>query len=351
VSRDVPTPNRSFHCAPVSIQHRVFSHFRTLLEGERGGSLFRLRGGSVSEERVSIVIPHSVTVLDLPTLSLYWPDLLGWVAVMFEATSRLQRIDESCFAGRLLRSICIPSSIEVLPNSCFSGAAIESLVFATGSHLARIETLCFFDCLLRSVFIPKNVSEIHESAFVRCSIEEVIVGRENGHCATCGSLPVDIVHSIVVSFFGGIKKVFVWKEVKILGSFCFYDTSIDELEFEEGSQLMRIEKSCFLWAYIKRICIPRSVEILCQWSFSGGVQNDEDVIYSTTDALEFEDDSRLKQIESSCFRCCSLKSICIPQLIGFLGKFCFECCEIDSFTFEAPSILTRIEKSCFIGVP
>jgi hypothetical protein len=79
-------------------------------------------------------------------------------------------------------------------------------------------------------------------------------------------------------------------------------------------RLTRIEERCFSGCVMKRVCIPRSVEILDAECFSG--------IF--IDALTFEAESLLRRVGEWCFVVCSLKSFCIPSSVKMIGKSCFE---------------------------
>jgi hypothetical protein len=75
------------------------------------------------------------------------------IALVFEAGSVLQKIDDSAFANCSSRSVCIPGSVEVLGKSCFEGAKIEELCWGPGSQLREIGESCFADCSLKLICI------------------------------------------------------------------------------------------------------------------------------------------------------------------------------------------------------
>jgi hypothetical protein len=58
----------------------------------------------------SIIIPKSVEVLCKECFS----NCKSLTSITFESDSRLQRIEERAFAGTGLKSIIVPSSVEVL---------------------------------------------------------------------------------------------------------------------------------------------------------------------------------------------------------------------------------------------
>jgi hypothetical protein len=81
-------------------------------------------------------------------------------------------------------------------------------------------------------------------------------------------------------------------------------------EFGRESQLQRIERAAFLCCSLKLIGTPRSVEILERFSFSK----------SGVEMITCESRSALRQIERFWFYESSLKNICIPSQVNFIGE-------------------------------
>jgi hypothetical protein len=65
--------------------------------------------------------------------------------------------------------------------------------------------------------------------------------------------------------------------------------------------------------------------------------------------LLFESESRLTRIEANAlYGCSSLKAICLPASVEFIGECSFsECTLLSSFTFDSGSKLTQIEAAPF----
>jgi hypothetical protein len=131
---------------------------------------------------------------------------------------------------------------------------------------------------------------------------------------------------------------------RLRGHHCFFGCmSLTLLTFEPGSKLTRLgSKAFFLCWELNSICIPASVEMLCESCFSGR---------SDIASLTFELGSRLTRIESKAFlRCYRLKSICIPASVEGLCWMCFAKCEsLSPVLFERGSKLRRIEPYAFYG--
>jgi hypothetical protein len=90
-------------------------------------------------------------------------------SIKFETGAKLQRIEELVFAKGGLKSIVVPSSIEVLCESCFSGCeALSPITFQSDSHLRRTEISAFGWSGLHSIIIPSSVDMFCESCCDYC---------------------------------------------------------------------------------------------------------------------------------------------------------------------------------------
>jgi hypothetical protein len=282
-----------------------------------GCGVLRLRGGSsaVRDELSSahddphVVIPNSVKFLDWRTLARDWRIDLDDVIVTFEPGSRVKGIsalcfsrcslkslrvprsveflgddcfrqtliDEitfepdseltliggGCFLRSSLRSICIPRSVEVLRPFCFADCRnLESLSFESDSRLSRIEKQCFALSPLKSFRIPMNVGHIDGSAFNYTQIRawSISIDPANRRFVVDRSFLIDVIDAVAVRYFGLDDEVVLWKEIQIVGHWCFCRSSIKHISFESESKLMQIEEFCLYGcARLERLDIPRSV--------------------------------------------------------------------------------------------
>jgi hypothetical protein len=118
----------------------------------------------------SIVFPHTIQriIADLPELHRH---SLPLAFVAFEFNSTLTGIElNSRFCGSSVRSICIPASVEILDDKCFSNCqSLSSLTFESDSHVTRIGKLAFKSCeLLLSICIPASVEVLCTESFADC---------------------------------------------------------------------------------------------------------------------------------------------------------------------------------------
>jgi hypothetical protein len=91
---------------------------------------------------------------------------------------------------------------------------------------------------------------------------------------------------------------------------------------------------------LNSICIPSSVEILCECCFCYSEQ---------LASVAFERGCKISVIEERVFaNCVSLRWICIPATVNTLDKSCFEhCTSLGSFVFESGSQLFTIGDRSF----
>jgi hypothetical protein len=100
------------------------------------------------------VIPSSVELLGLSCFS--GCQLLS--SITFESNSRLARIESETFSYSSLRSIVIPSNVEILGSKCFYACqSLSSITFELPSRLTRIESEAFLYSSLRSIVIPSTI--------------------------------------------------------------------------------------------------------------------------------------------------------------------------------------------------
>jgi hypothetical protein len=98
---------------------------------------------------------------------------------MFEAGSKLKRIEESCFQCCCLSSICISRSVTSLRKSCFAGAQIETITFKAPSCLQTIEDKGFQFCSMKSVCIPRAVSILPQLVLTMRGLKHWALNRTN----------------------------------------------------------------------------------------------------------------------------------------------------------------------------
>jgi hypothetical protein len=108
----------------------------------------------------SICIPSSVETI--PERCFYHCETLS--NVTFEPDCRVSVLDEAAFSGcSSLRSIFIPASVETICKECFRECrALSDVTFDDNSKLAVLEESVFSNCpSLDSVIFPSGLSRVH----------------------------------------------------------------------------------------------------------------------------------------------------------------------------------------------
>jgi hypothetical protein len=110
--------------------------------------------------------------------------------ITFEPRSQLSRFDVFTFAMcRMLRSIMIPASVEIISKNCFMKCHfLSSVSFEADSRLNRIEERAFASCeSLKSICIPRSVEQIDRECFSRCVSLEILTVECGSKLARVGN--------------------------------------------------------------------------------------------------------------------------------------------------------------------
>jgi hypothetical protein len=168
--------------------------------------------------------------------------------------SRVKQIDGFAFSfNSILKSICIPASVEILGQRCFKCSSLSQIIFESGSRLAQIGESAFLNCSsLVSICIPAQVEEIPIGCFSRCdsltdlafeSDSKVVRIRESAleHCSSLRRLAIP--SRLEILEFGALSDC----------------ESLRELIFEAPSSVkeLQLPKCDF-----GRLSIPDSVEVV-----------------------------------------------------------------------------------------
>jgi hypothetical protein len=211
-----------------------------------------------------------------------------------------------CYFGRE-SNILVDREIEVICDSAFRAARnLASIEFGSDSKLRRIDSYALSWARLRSIHIPSCVEMIDGSAFANSDICAITVAEGNLHFRVSGEFLLNFDGTSLIRYFGRACHVTVGREIEIVsvGSFASC-RRLRILEFECSSKLVRIEpRAMDKCRMLRCICLPRSTSILCDSCFR-----------KCTSLLEvkFDMSSQLSRIEAGSFvGCSSLRSISLP---------------------------------------
>jgi hypothetical protein len=215
---------------------------------------YRLRGIAVK----FIVIPASIKIFAVGLFEISPIELAP-----FESRSQLTRIEQKALKGcNSLRSIYIPSSVEILCIRCFDGCRHLSAVFyESGSKLLRIERSAFSLCSsLTSLFLPACVRHIDVKAFANRNISSITIEDGNCHFRVVGPFLLDYAGWCLLQFFGRDSHVTI--DQSIFGTSRFFPSAPPcALSFDFNSRYRRIGQMAFeKCESLRSITIPGSVE-------------------------------------------------------------------------------------------
>jgi hypothetical protein len=266
-------------------------------------------------------------------------DFTSFQSLTLEPGSHNDRIDELSFSGcSSLQSICLPPSIELFDFRAFADLdALSSLTFEPGSKLTEIRGLAFsHGRSLQSISLPSSLSMIDCKAFIDSSIERVHIEEANRHYFMSGAFLIAFDGMKLIRYFGYDNTVLFTPQIESVCDYCFADSKVATIGFEEGSRVNLIGASAFFnCSRLKSMCIPAAVEFLGESCFDG---------CAALSQVTFAPGSSLVHIGSHAFeRCISLTSICIPAEVRQLPNYCFR----DSESFEELTFAPVLKLSRF----
>jgi hypothetical protein len=171
------------------------------------------------------------------------------VDLTFEPHSALSVLGQAVFFRcRSLLSICIPATVQNIPDCCFCQCEnLSKVTFESGGKLSSLATFVFDDCfLLKSLCIPASLREVTGLTFVGSRIEAVTVDAGNPHFRVLGDFLVDIGKHSLIRYFGNEPDVTVLSEIEAISAGCFMRCdSVVSVRFEAGSRISDIGDAAF----------------------------------------------------------------------------------------------------------
>jgi hypothetical protein len=300
--------------------------------------------------------------------------------IFFKDTTTLIEISNCMinFWMDTIKSISIPTSVEILRSHCFSNAQFERVTIPADSRLREIEESAFSGCTsLISIFIPSSVQCLGNNCFEECiSLEIVTFGAfsrlkiigENAFagCESLKSICIPAACEIIgFEAFGAVPNI--WKGIRSC-------KSLQSVLFESGSRLTTIGQRVFAGCpALKCIDLPAGVTVLEFDCFAGLAVDGVYVVNDSLVSVTWESGSQLRNIKAFAFAgCVSLVSICIPASVEILENDCFGgvfaeedkthffaihdhnrdfrfCMALQTVIFEQPSKIKEIGARAFTG--
>lgn len=291
---------------------------------------------SVPEEITSIATQVFYEMQDLVSISL--PTSLKTIG------------DEAFRFCSSLRSVSMPVALKSVGNYAFAATGLESVEVPDGcvigkgvfehcgqlanasisGSLTSIPEYTFNECKsLREVVLPDGYSSIKNRAFSGCRLLESFV------------LPSSVTYIGDYAFLGtGIKSIKIPKSVAYLGESAFCGAPLEELSFEDGCSITRLEEDTFGATKISSVTIPSSVS-----SIRGGAFKD----CCNLTSVSFQANSILREFsdgEGAFKGCSALNKVELPSTTEILGAYTFQDC-ISLKEIVLPVSLKKIGISAF----
>jgi hypothetical protein len=227
----------------------------------------------------------------------------------------LRVIGPSAFYQTALFTICIPTSVEIIGNDCFSWSrSLAELRFEHPSKLAAIPASFTVLTSVETISVPASVNSI---AAICGLVQMKSISLEEGSVFRIEDELILHPRGDLVLGFGNNVVISVPKFVKVIcgGAFAWRVT-------------------------IREVFVPPSIENIQALAFS----NCWELV-----SVHFDGDSQLRTIGSIAFIACRrLPLFEIPKLVETIGTGCFaDCSQLTVVTFKGEFGIKRIETKAF----
>ena len=249
---------------------------------------------------------------------------------------------EAFESNKITGTINIPVTVEKIDTQAFQSNQIEAVIFNKNSALTTLGYYAFAQNKISNVImIPKNLKVIQEFTFWSNIISGVTF-EEGSQLKSIGKRAFQANRDSNGATITGSLNI--PPSVESIGFMAFKEAlkNIDELNFGENSQLKTIYSAAFASSHIKKVTIPKSVTTM-ERNMSQGAAFESAGI----EELIFEEGSQLETIDNAVFSQNSISKVVIPKSVKTINPLAFYRNRISSLTFEEGSQLTTIGNEAF----
>lgn len=246
--------------------------------------------------------------------------------------------------NKITGTINIPVTVEKIDAQAFQSNQIEAVIFNKNSALTTLGSYAFSNNKISNVImIPKNLKALQEFTFFSNKISGVTF-EEASQLKSIGKRAFQANYDSNGATITGSLNI--PPSVESIGFMAFKEAlkNIDELNFGENSQLKTIYSAAFAVSHIKKVIIPKSVTTM-ERNMSQGAAFESAGI----EELIFEEGSQLEIIDNAVFSRNSISKVVIPKSVKTINPLAFGRNRISSLTFEEGSQLTTIGDEAFNG--
>ena len=323
----------------TTISNEAFynNKFTKLVIGQNS-SLTTIGNNAFRNNQISnaIALPKSVTTIGNNT---FCDNSIPVLALNYG----LKSIGSYAFgANKITGTINIPVTVEKIDAQAFKSNQIEAVIFNKNSALTTLGSWAFAQNKISNVImIPKNLKVIQEFTFWSNIISGVTF-EEGSQLKSIGKRAFQANRDSNGATITGSLNI--PPSVESIGSMAFKEAlkNIDELNFGENSQLKTIYSAAFASSHIKKVTIPKSVTTM-ERNMSQGAAFESAGI----EELIFEEGSQLETIDNAVFSQNSISKVVIPKSVKTINSRAFYRNRISSLTFEEGSQLTTIGDEAF----
>ena len=323
----------------TTISNEAFynNKFTKLVIGQNS-SLTTIGNNAFRNNQISnaIALPKSVTTIGNNT---FCDNSIPELALNYG----LKSIGSYAFgANKITGTINIPVTVEKIDAQAFKSNQIEAVIFNKNSALTTLGSWAFAQNKISNVImIPKNLKVIQEFTFWSNIISGVTF-EEGSQLKSIGKRAFQANRDSNGATITGSLNI--PPSVESIGFMAFKEAlkNIDELNFGENSQLKTIYSAAFASSHIKKVTIPKSVTTM-ERNMSQGAAFESAGI----EELIFEEGSQLETIDNAVFSQNSISKVVIPKSVKTINSRAFYRNRISSLTFEEGSQLTTIGDEAF----
>ena len=244
--------------------------------------------------------------------------------------------------NKITGTINIPVTVEKIDAQAFQSNQIEAVIFNKNSTLTTLGSYAFAQNKISNVImIPKNLKAIQEFTFWSNRISGVTF-EEGSQLKSIGKRAFQANYDSNGATITGSLNI--PPSVESVGFMAFKEAlkNIYELNFGENSQLKTIYSAAFASSHIKKVTIPKSVTTIEKNQSQGAAFESAGI-----EELIFEEGSQLETIDNAVFSQNSISKVVIPKSVKTINPLAFYRNRISSLTFEEGSQLTTIGNEAF----
>lgn len=249
---------------------------------------------------------------------------------------------EAFESNKITGTINIPVTVEKIDAQAFQSNQIEAVIFNKNSTLTTLGSYAFAQNKISNVImIPKNLKAIQEFTFWSNKISGVTF-EEGSQLKSIGKRAFQANYDSNGATITGSLNI--PPSVESVGFMAFKEAlkNIYELNFGENSQLKTIYSAAFASSHIKKVTIPKSVTTIEKNQSQGAAFESAGI-----EELIFEEGSQLETIDNAVFSQNSISKVVIPKSVKTINPLAFYRNRISSLTFEEGSQLTTIGNEAF----